>query len=149
MRFKKEQIRFEGDVPLIEFTQVKTDKIMAIPLSKKVRAILEKRNGEFPRQISDQRYNEYIKEVCKIAGLDEVIKGSKQDTITKRKVKGSFPKYELVTSHIGRRSFATNNYGRIPTPLLMNVTGHTTEGMFLEYIGKTQTDKSIHLAQYF
>jgi integrase len=149
MRFNKEQIRFEGDVPLIEFTQVKTDTIMSVPLSKKVRAILEKRNGEFPRPISDQRYNEYIKEVCKIAGLDEVIKGGKQDTITKKKVKGSFPKYELVTSHIGRRSFATNNYGRIPTPLLMNVTGHTTEGMFLEYIGKTQTDKSIHLAQYF
>lgn len=149
MRFNKEQIRFEGNVPLIEFTQVKTDTIMSVPLSKKVRAILEKRNGEFPRPISDQRYNEYIKEVCKIAGLDEVIKGGKQDTITKKKVKGSFPKYELVTSHIGRRSFATNNYGRIPTPLLMNVTGHTTEGMFLEYIGKTQTDKSIHLAQYF
>ena len=149
MRFNKNQIRFEGDVPLIEFTQVKTDTIMSVPLSKKVRAILEKRNGEFPRPISDQRYNEYIKEVCKIAGLDEVIKGGKQDTITKKKVKGSFPKYELVTSHIGRRSFASNNYGRIPTPLLMNVTGHTTEGMFLEYIGKTQTDKSIHLAQYF
>ena len=149
MRFNKEQIRFEGDVPLIEFTQVKTDTIMSVPLSKKVRAILKKRNGEFPRQISDQRYNEYIKEVCKIAGLDEVIKGSKQDTATKRKVRGSFPKFELVTSHIGRRSFATNNYGRIPTPLLMNVTGHKTEGMFLQYIGKTQTDKSIHLAQYF
>jgi len=99
MRFNKEQIRFEGDVPLIEFTQVKTDTIMSVPLSKKVR--------------------------------------------------GSFPKFELVTSHIGRRSFATNNYGRIPTPLLMNVTGHKTEGMFLQYIGKTQTDKSIHLAQYF
>jgi hypothetical protein len=149
MRFNKEQIRFEGDVPLIEFTQVKTNKIMSIPLSKKVRSILEKRNGEFPRKISDQKYNVYIKEVCKIAEIDEVIKGSKQDTITKRKVRGNFPKFELVTSHIGRRSFATNNYGRIPTPLLMNVTGHTTEGMFLEYIGKTQTDKSIHLAQYF
>jgi hypothetical protein len=149
MRFNKGQIRFEGDVPLIEFTQVKTDTIMSVPLSKKVRAILQKRNGEFPRPISDQRYNEYIKVVCKIAGLVEVIKGSKQDTITKRKVRGNFPKFELVTSHIGRRSFASNNYGRIPTPLLMNVTGHTTEGMFLEYIGKTQTDKSIHLAQYF
>ena len=149
MRFNKGQIRFEGDVPLIEFTQVKTDTIMSVPLSMKVRAILQKRNGEFPRPISDQRYNEYIKVVCKIAGLVEVIKGSKQDAITKRKVRGNFPKFELVTSHIGRRSFASNNYGRIPTPLLMNVTGHTTEGMFLEYIGKTQTDKSIHLAQYF
>jgi integrase len=148
MRFNKEQIRFEGNVPLIEFTQVKTDTIMSVPLSKKVRAILEKRNGEFPRKISDQRYNEYIKEVCKIAGLVEVIKGSKQDAITKRKVNGNFPKFELVTSHIGRRSFATNNYGRIPTPLLMNATGHSTEGMFLQYIGKSPTDKAKQLAKY-
>lgn len=148
MRFNKEQIRFEGDVPLIEFTQVKTNKIMSIPLSKKVRSILEKRNGEFPRKISDQKYNVYIKEVCKIAEIVEVIKGSKQDTITKKKVKGSFPKFELVTSHIGRRSFATNNYGRIPTSLLISATGHSTEGMFLQYIGKSPTDKAIQLAKH-
>jgi hypothetical protein len=55
----------------------------------------------------------------------------------------------LVSSHIGRRSFATNNYGRIPTSLLINVTGHSTEGMFLEYIGKSNTEKAIQLAEYF
>jgi integrase len=151
MRFAKEQIRYEGNVPLIEFTQVKTCKKMAIPLSKKVMSILEKRKGEFPRKISDQRYNEYIKEVCKIAELNEIIKGSRSKTDDKitRKESGLFPKHELVTSHIGRRSFATNNYGRIPTSLLINVTGHSTETMFLEYIGKTVTEKAIQLAQYF
>ena len=151
MRFKKEQIRYEGKVPLIEFTQVKTGKKMAIPLSKKVIAILKKRKGNFPRQISDQRYNEYIKEVCKIAELDEKTKGSKSKTNDKitRKKSGTFEKWELVTSHIGRRSFATNNYGRIPTSLLINVTGHSTETMFLEYIGKTVTEKAIQLAEYF
>ncbi len=149
MRFKKRQIRFEGDVPLIEFTQVKTGKIMAIPLSKKVRDILDKRGGEFPRKISDQRYNEYIKTVCKLADIDQKIKGGKLEKVLKRKVSGVFPKYELVTSHIGRRSFATNNYGRIPTSLLINMTGHSTESMFLEYIGKTETEKAVQLAAYF
>ena len=66
-----------------------------------------------------------------------------------RKESGIYPKYELITSQVGRRSFATNNYGKIPTPLLMNVTGHSTETMFLEYIGKTATDKAIQLAEYF
>lgn len=149
MRFSPEQIRYEGDVPLIEFTQVKTGKIMAIPLSKKVRAILAKRNGQFPRKISDQRYNEYIKTVCKIAGINHLIDGTRVNKETKRKEAGRFPKYELVTSHIGRRSFATNNYGRIPTSLLINVTGHSTESMFLEYIGKTVTEKAKLLAEYF
>ena len=149
MRFKKEQIRLEGKVPLIEFTQVKTGKIMAIPLSKKVREILKKRKGEFPRQISDQRYNDYIKDVCRLAGLTQKINGSKIDKKINRKETGLFPKHELVTSHIGRRTFATNNYGRIPTSLLINVTGHSTESMFLEYIGKTVTEKAIQLAEYF
>lgn len=149
MRFRSSMIRYEGKVPLIEFTQVKTDKIMAIPLSKRVRAILNKRDGEFPRQITDQRYNEYIKEVCRIAGINKKTKGSKINKEMIRKESGIYPKYELITSHVGRRSFATNNYGKIPTPLLMNVTGHSTETMFLEYIGKTATDKAIQLAEYF
>lgn len=149
MRFQTDQIRFEQEVPLIEFTQVKTGKIMAIPLSKKVRSILNKRDGNFPRKISDQRYNEYIKEVCRIAGLTEKIAGSKINSDIGRKQKGLFPKFELITSHIGRKSFATNNYGRIPTSLLINVTGHSTESMFLEYIGKTNTEKAKQLAEYF
>ncbi|MBK9671947.1 MAG: tyrosine-type recombinase/integrase [Bacteroidetes bacterium] len=115
MRFKKEQIRYEGNVPLIEFTQVKTGKKMAIPLSKTVMEILNKRDGEFPRQISYQRYNEYIKDVCKIAKINEKVKSTKTKTKQKvtRKESGTFEKWELVTSHIGRRSFSTNNYGRI------------------------------------
>jgi integrase len=149
MRFTPEQIREEAGVSLIEFTQVKTGKIMAIPLSKRVKLILKKRNGNFPRKISDQRYNEYIKDVCRMAGITEKVKGSKIDTSTVRKISGTFPKWELVSSHIGRRSFATNNYGRIPTSLLINVTGHSTEGMFLEYIGKSNTEKAIQLAEYF
>jgi integrase len=149
LRFSKEQIRIEGKAHLIEFTQVKTNKTMTIPLSNKVREILKIREGNFPRKLSDQRYNEYIKQVCKIAGINEKTKGSKLNTKTNRKENGVFEKWELVTSHIGRRSFATNNYGRIPTSLLIGATGHSTEKMFLEYIGKTDTQKAIQLAEYF
>lgn len=149
MRFTAQQIRNEAGVSLIEFTQVKTGKIMAIPLSKRVKLILEKRNGNFPRKISDQRYNDYIKDVCRMAGITQIVHGSKIDKKTVRKISGQFPKWELATSHIGRRSFSSNNYGRIPTSLLINVTGHTTEGMFLEYIGKSNTEKALHLAEYF
>ncbi len=151
MRFNKEMIRYVGEVPLIEFNQVKTGKTMSIPLSKKVMAILSNRNGDFPRKISDQRYNEYIKEVCKVAGIKDNIEGAKSLTVdgVTRKVSGIFPKHELITSHIGRRSFSSNNYGRIPTALLINATGHSTESMFLEYIGKTSTDKALQLAEYF
>jgi len=149
LRFKKDMIRHENDKPLIEFTQVKTAKIMTVPLSKRVMAILKRRKGQFPRQISDQKYNDYIKAVCKLAGLTYKVKGSLKDPKTNRKKTGTFQKWELVSSHIGRRSFATNNYGRIPTSLLIGATGHSTEKMFLEYIGKSDSDKALQLAEYF
>ena len=47
-----------------------------------------------------------------------------------------YPKYELITSHTMRRSFATNHYGKIPTPILMKLTGHSRESTLLEYVGK-------------
>jgi integrase len=153
LKFTKEMIRYQGDKPLIEFTQVKTGKIMTVPLSKKVMAILKKRKGNFPKSMSDQKYNDYIKEVCKTAKLNNKVKGSiievdKKNGI-KRKKTGVFEKWQLVTSHIGRRSFATNNYGRIPTSLLIGATGHSSEKLFLEYIGKSDEQKALQLAEYF
>ena len=53
------------------------------------------------------------------------------------------PKYEFVTSHIMRRSFASNYYGKIETPLLMNITGHSKESTFLTYIGTHQNKDAL------
>jgi integrase len=154
LRFDKSMIRYEKDKkgvlkPLIEFTQVKTDKIMTIPLHKKIMEILKKYNGDFPKKISDQKYNEHIKNVCKVAKIDSPTPGAKFDHLTKKKLAKDYYKWELVSSHIGRRSFATNNYGIIPTSFLMYITGHTTETMFLTYIGKSNKDIAMELTNYF
>lgn len=167
MRFDKSMIRYEqnkkGNLkPFIEFTQAKTGKIMTVALHPKVIEILEKRDGNFPKPISDPKYNLYIKQVCRIAELTEKIKGSKLTNINKnvetdkkdkvkqyRKEVGMFEKWKLITSHVGRRSFATNFYGTIPTTYLMNVTGHSTEAMFLNYIGKSNKDLAMEITNYF
>jgi integrase len=169
MRFTKEMIRYEKNKegvlkPFIEFTQVKTDKIMTVALHPKVIEILDKRNGNFPKVISDPKYNLFIKQICRIAKIDQKIKGSKLNDLNKdedekknkkgdvkqyRKESGMFPKWELITSHIGRRSFATNFYGTIPTTYLMNVTGHSTEVMFLSYLGKSNKDLAMGITSYF
>jgi Phage integrase SAM-like domain/Phage integrase family len=158
MRFTKDMIRYEernGELkPLIEFTQHKTEKLMTVPLNTKIIEILNKRGGEFPRSISEQKYNLYIKQVCKIAGLNtptyggikkETVEGNKQF----RKVKNTYEKWELVTSHIGRKSFSTNHYGIIPTTFLIYVTGHSSESMFLNYIGKSNKDLAMSITDYF
>jgi integrase len=151
--YKIEDIRYEKNtkgkkVALLDIVQKKTKNAISIPLSSKVMKIIERRGGKFPRKISDQKYNEYIKEIAKEAGLTQLVNGSKQDVITRRKVFGKFPKWELVTSHIGRRSYATNKFGVIPTSLIMTMTGHKTEREFLKYIGKSETSMAMQLAEY-
>lgn len=155
MRYSSDSIRVEDKGPLLEFTQHKTKKIMTIPLHDKVLEILGTRLGQFPRTISSQKYNYYIKEVCKIAGINEVIKANKRKKIEVdskfpyRNESGNFEKWKLVSSHIGRRSFATNFYGKIPTSYLTYMTGHSTERMFLNYIGKSNKDIALEMFDYF
>lgn len=149
LSFTTDNIIAKSGIKLLEFTQKKTGKLVILPIKDEVQQILDKRGGQFPYQLSDVKFNIYIKEVAKISGLTQLIKGSKLNPETKRKEKGTYPKHELVTSHICRRSFATNYYGKIPTPLLMGATGHATEKKFLIYIGKSDTDQAYQLAEYW
>ncbi len=136
----------------IEYTSKKTDQKIILPLHKDVKDILTANNGEFPRKISNQKYNDYIKKVCELAEINQMVKGSKNVKIKDkvwRKVKGEYLKHELVSTHICRRSFATNHYGKLPTPVIMAVTGHTTEKMFLRYIGKSAKDNANELQKFW
>jgi integrase len=152
MKFKTENIREDDGVKVMDIIQQKGDKQVTVPLFEPVLQILEKYQGGFPRRLSDQKFNEYAKEVAKLAGIDNLVHGGKvvkDSNGSKRKEFGKFPKHELVTSHVGRRSFATNFYGKIPTPLIMNVTGHSKESTFLGYIGKTSRDTAVETAKAY
>ena len=153
---RKEQVQ-DKDKWFIEFTQVKTEKKLILPLHEKIINVLKKRNWSFPPKMSEQKYNLHLKEVCKQAGIDELVEGSllpekevgsSKNKTKSRKIPGFYPKYKLITSHCGRRSFATNFYGKIPTPLLKAATGHASELMLLRYIQKVELQDSIALAQY-
>jgi hypothetical protein len=73
-----------------------------------------------------------------MAGINEWVSGFKNNPKTRRKEIVEAPKYAFVTSPIMRRSFASNYYGKIETPLLLNITGHSKERTFLTYIGTHQ-----------
>jgi integrase len=149
----------------IEIETQKTSKTVLIPMHKQVKEILAKRNGQFPTSISDQKFNVYIKEVCKLVGINEMTEGAKviskkndkaffasskvQITNTNRKQEGIYPKYELISSHTCRRSFASNLYGKLPNMTIMAITGHTTESSFLKYIKITPTENAEKLKQYW
>lgn len=131
---------------LIELKQQKTGKPVAIPLLPEAVEIIE---SGWPYKISLVHFNEYIKDVCEAAKLYTPTKGRKKISQGKPAVKDVYAKYEMVSSHICRRSFATNFYGRIPTPILKDITGHGSERMFLAYIGKTSYDSAYHMLEYF
>lgn len=132
------------DEDFIYKTTFKTDYPVIIPIHEQVKTILVKRNGDFPRKISDQKFNDYIKIVAEKAGLTQVTNGARLDKkiiiennkkkTIHRKLEGKYPKFELVSSHICRRSFATNLYGKLDTMTIMKITGHSTEKQFLSYI---------------
>jgi integrase len=155
LRMNTSIIQHIQDYDFIVLTQQKTKKLVQIPIHFEVQEILDKRNGEFPPTFSNNidsskaMFNRYLKQLCKIAGIDTMVKGNKFDEDKKRYIGGVYPKYELVASHICRRSFASNHYASelYPTPILMNITAHKTEQVFLLYIGKEPLDYGLQLAK--
>jgi integrase len=130
---------------LIYITQQKTKGKVVIPTHWTVKKILEKYSGELPRKISNQKMNDYIKEVCEMAEINEEI--HKTTNRGGLKVSKKYKKWELVSTHTARRSFATNLYKQgFPAISIMKITGHTTEKAFLKYI-KVTPDEHAKLLQ--
>lgn len=152
LELTKDNIINKNGLELISFTQKKTNKNIVIPIPPKVKEILIKRNGEFPRPLSAVKFNLHIKDVAKLAGINEPTEGAKLEEISEkvyRKIHGTFAKWELITSHVMRRSFATNYYGEMPTALIISITGHSTESQYLEYVGKPPIDNAQIIAEYW
>jgi integrase len=130
----------------IELKQQKTGKLVAIPLSSKAIEIVD---SGMPYKIRLEHFNKYSKEVCKEAKINTIVKGKMRIDKKRTLTAGNYKKWQVISSHVCRRSFATNYYSRIPTSLLMHVTAHSTEEMFLKYIGKTTYDNADQLSEYF
>lgn len=135
-----DNIRFKDNNIYIDVIQQKTNKSVTVGIiAPHVVDIIE---NSFPKSVPHQKLNDIIKIVCKMAGIDEVVKGTKLNIETNRKELGFYPKYELIASHCFRRSFATNYYKKIPTAVLINITGHSKESLFLTYINKREDKDS-------
>jgi integrase len=123
----------------ITFRQQKTNAKVVIPLHPVVLEILEKYNYNLPDAITNQRFNEYIKEACRTAEIDGIETMTR--TVGGKLVTEKFEKWEHVSSHTGRRSFCTNMYKRgLPTLMIMSISGHKTEKSFLKYIKVKQNE---------
>lgn len=132
-------VQQEQDGKFITFRQQKTNTKVVIPIHPVVREILERYKDGIDASISNQKFNDYIKIICLLAGIDT------PTTITRTeggvRISKTIPKWSLVSSHTGRRSFCTNMYlSGMPINYIMSVSGHTAEKSFLKYIKAEKVD---------
>ena len=150
-KFIKGNIHGSGNDLEIHLTQGKTGTKVAIPVHSNIINILKPEN--MPHAISSQRLNDYMKEVCKLAEINEPIDNQKKEFIKKeiilgkeenvyRHIKKVRPKYEYISSHTGRRTFCMMYFQKMTNQAIMAVTGHKKESSFLTYINQTN---DIHL----
>lgn len=136
LSLRRSQIRQGNNgVLYIDFIQQKTSHNVTVGLADPlVKDILL---NHFPENSYTQIFNKHIKRICEKAGITNKVEGYKMNTNPRRRIKGIYRKCELITAHDLRRSFATNYYGKVETPILMRITGHKRESTFLKYIGES------------
>ena len=126
----------------------KTNKTVIIPLHPYVKAIIEKYDGVLPKSVDNSKTNKQIRLCGKLAGINEEvtlnrIRGGNEVLLRKRK-------YDFITNHTARRSFATNMYQKkAPILSIMAITGHTTEANFMKYIKIDEQGHADMIAEYF
>ena len=124
---------------MITITQIKTSKPVVITVHDTVKAVMAKYSGQLPAAISNQKTNDHLKEIGKHKDA-KALKSMVSVSGTKggERVTRTVEKYNLVSTHTARRSFATNEYlAGTPTLTIMAITGHKTEKAFLKYIRVT------------
>jgi integrase len=121
---------------IISIRVQKTKEVIQIPLNKYSKAILEKysniQGDKCLPVISNQKMNEYLKIVGDLAGMKSIV--------TRVKYKGNerieehLPKYEILTTHIARKTFITNAFRlNIPVEVIMQISGHKDHKVFKRY----------------
>lgn len=150
IRVNPDMIVFRYGIEVLKIKQVKTGKVVKIPLDEFASDMIK---NDMPHPISNQKFNDYIKDICKAAEINTPTKGAVYlETETKdphkAKTPGVYPKWQLVGSHVCRRSYASQHYGEMPTTILKNITGHKTEAMLLRYVGEDEDKEDKLLAKY-
>lgn len=118
-----------------DMLQIKTQKTrmnVCVPLSNYVKEILQKYDYHIPTPRCIQYFNKAIKVICKKVGMTEIITFERE--IAGEIVMISKPKYELISSHTARRTFATNMIkDGTAESNIMKLTGHKSSQCFARY----------------
>lgn len=138
-----DQQHYRGEY--LQMTSRKTRQQLKIPIVHPyARDILNRYFSGDLHTITNQKMNVYVKELAQMAGLDEIcevtqFRGSKR-------ISRAVPKYALISSHTGRRTFVTQSLERGMRPeVVMQITGHKDYKSFNKYIKVTDRQKVVEM----
>lgn len=147
---RPEQIRQMSDGKYLQLITEKTGEDVTIPFHPLAEAIYSYYNNQLPKLRKDESvvYNRHLKTICELAKINTA---SRHTVSVRGEIKTSFyPKFDLVSAHTARRSFATNCYKMgVNTMDIMAVTGHKTEKAFLRYICVTKEEHAKRMMVHF
>ena len=141
-------VLFDVKNETIQILAHKTADRLTIPMHKLIKALYEKYDGKFPKMCDKSHYNQHLEELGRFAGIDDVVMISENKGGVVKTTK--YKKYQQISSHTARRSFATNLYLKgAPTIGIMKLTGHKTEANFLKYIKVTREENAELIKKFF
>lgn len=132
----------------IEIKTQKTGQNVVIPVHEEIKKVLKRNFGFLPPKVDRTTFNRDIKVICQLAEIDNVVYGKKFDVENSRKVYGYFKKYELITSHVCRKSMATMYYGKIPNEILCSILGWSNDTMLSFYNKTSKQDYAKQFKNY-
>jgi len=124
----------------IKFKTSKTGQSVVVPVHKELEKVLKANFGNLPPKMNLTDFNIAIKKICQVCEFDELVEGKLFDKKKKRKVKGFFKKYSLISSHSCRKGFATIHYGKLPNEVIASVLGWSDDTMVKYYNKTSKTD---------
>ncbi|MCK5136617.1 MAG: tyrosine-type recombinase/integrase [Bacteroidales bacterium] len=132
-RLTEENIDYEDKV--IRIQTKKTGESVVIPFLPELKNVIEKYQEKDLPSYANQPMNRYLKEIGRT--MSQKVQELNMNGELKLK------DYSRLTTHVGRRSFASNMYFRgIDIEMIMAITGHRTEKLFRQYIKVSGEDKA-------
>lgn len=142
--------RFNGEHlngNIVKILTKKVNREVVIPAHRLLLETLERNNNILPESYTLRYYNMILKIIGSMAGINDFVKIEEkvEGTVVNKLVR----KFELITTHTARRSFATNAYlAKIPVAKIMLITGHSTETAFFRYIRISKMENAQELVNH-
>ncbi len=96
---------------------------VTVPLNEQAKEILSRYNipdGRLLPFITDQRYNDYLKELFRLVGINRIVARLNPNTGEPEQVSIC----DIVSSHMARRAFVGNLYGKVSSSVISEMSGH-------------------------